>query len=244
MYKIVKSITKSIIPKQIIRKYKAPLRNVVYFFYKGNKYACNLCNAKLKTFLKLPNKDLLCPSCGSLPRTRRLYEIIKDKALLRGAVLHFSPPLSLHKKINQHPNIQYISSDYEDEFNANVKYDITKIPVKNEQFDLFIAYHVLEHIEADTTAMKELFRITKKRGFGLIQTPFKEGEIYEDSNIKSSADRLKHFGQRDHVRIYSVNGLRKRLETVGFKVDLLTFSEQVDNFYGFKEVENVLLVSK
>lgn len=244
MYKTLKSITKSIVPKQIIRKYKASLREVVYLFYKGNNYACNLCQAKLKTFLKLSNNDLLCPRCGSLPRTRRLYQIIKSKELLQGSILHFSPPLSLHKKIKEHPNIQYISSDFENEFIADVKYDVTKIPVKKETFDLFIAYHILEHIEADATAMKELFRITKKEGFGLIQTPFKKGEIYENANIKTPAARLKHFGQQDHVRIYSVNGLKKRLQTAGFKVEELIFSEKAENPYGFKATETVLLVRK
>jgi len=244
MYQFLKNVITSIIPKQIIRKYKPIFRNIVYLFYKGNNYTCNICNAKLKTFIKLPNSDLLCPSCGSLPRTRRLYHILTEEELLNGAILHFSPPFSLYNILKQNPTIQYVSSDYEDEFLADVKYDITNIPVKKETFDLFIAYHVLEHIEADSTAMKELFRITKKGGFGLIQTPFKEGDIYEDYTIQTPADRLKYFGQQDHVRIYGVDGLKKRLQKVGFKVEVLIFSEKVDNFHEFKEVETVLIVSK
>ncbi len=244
MYQILKNITKAIVPKQISRKYKSTFRNVVYLFYKGNDYACNLCKAKLKTFLKLPNNDLLCPRCGSLPRTRRLYQILVDKKLLEGKILHFSPPFGLHKKIKQLPNIQYTSSDYEDEFIADAKYDITKIPVKNETYDLFIAYHVLEHIAADAAAMQELFRVVKKGGYGLIQTPFRIGTTYENSNIQTPEERVKHFGQYDHVRIYSVDGLKSRLQQVGFKVEVITFSEVSNNINGFKESETVLLVQK
>jgi len=244
MYQIFKSIIKNLFPEQIVQQFKPLLRNVVYLFYKGNKYACNLCEANLKTFLSLANNDLLCPRCGSLSRTRKLYQILEEKQLLKGKILHFSPPLSLNKKINQTTDIQYISSDFENEFIADVKYDLTNISAKDETFDLFIAYHILEHIEADSKAMEELFRISKKGGFGLIQTPFKTGEIYEDFSIKTPKERLTHFGQEDHVRIYSVEGLRTRLEKVGFKVDELSFKEKESNYFGFKLEETVLLVSK
>lgn len=244
MYHFLKNTLKSILPKPILRHYQGQFRKIVYLFYKGSNYACNLCDATLKSFITLPNKDLLCPRCGSLPRTRRLYQILEERKLLKGRVLHFSPPLSLHQKIKQNPDIQYISSDYEDEFIADVKYDLTNIPVEKATFDLFIAYHVLEHIEADTDAMKELFRVSKKGGYGLIQTPFKAGGIYEDYRIKTPEERLKHFGQKDHVRIYSVDGLKERLTKTGFTVDVLSFTEKATNYHGFKETETVLLVEK
>jgi len=95
MYRLIKKITKSLVPNQIIRRNKSIFRNIVYQFYKGNTYACNLCYAKLKRFVKLANNDLLCPNCGSLPRTRRLYQILEEKKLISGKILHFSPPQSL-----------------------------------------------------------------------------------------------------------------------------------------------------
>lgn len=244
MYHFLKKITKTILSERIIRSYQPAFRRLVYLFYKGNDYTCNICEAKLKTFLSLPNNDLLCPRCGSLPRTRRLDQLLEEHSLLRGKVLHFSPPFSLHQKLKQNADIQYISSDYEDEFIADVKYDLTNIPVKENHFDLIIAYHVLEHIEADTLAMQELWRVIKEGGFALIQTPFKEGKIYEDENIKTPTERFKHFGQKDHVRIYSVIGLKERLEAVGFTVKVLAFTENVTNTYGFKQDETVLMVSK
>ncbi|MEL6925095.1 MAG: SAM-dependent methyltransferase, partial [Bacteroidota bacterium] len=78
----------------------------------------------------------------------------------------------------------------------------------------------------------------------IIQTPFKSGKIYENPNIITEEERLKHFGQEDHVRIYSKEGLKERLEAVGFKVSITEFSESEDNIHGFKEKEVVLIARK
>ena len=196
MYQAFKKVFKKIIPRTFFRQYESYFRNIIYLFFKGDKYQCNICHAKLKSFLQLPNQDLLCPKCGSLARTRRLYQIIIEKKLLKGKILHFSPPACLAKKLSQYTDIQYISSDFEKEFKAEKRYDLTNIEAAANEFDLFLAYHVLEHIEEDILAMKELYRITKKGGFGLIQTPFQSGQIYEDNSIKTEEERLKHFGKK------------------------------------------------
>ena len=107
---------------------------------------------------------------------------------------------------------------------------------------LIICYHILEHIDSDQQAMKELFRVLKTDGTCLIQTPFKDGETYEDFSIKTKEDRLKHFGQDDHVRIYSISGLKERLEKSGFLVDVQTFPK--DDFFGLSENEHILVCSK
>lgn len=244
MYSQIKTILKSIVPKKLWHQYEPTFRGIVYGFYKGNNFKCNICEAKLKSFIHLANKDLLCPRCGSLPRTRRLYSLLTEHQCLKGTFLHFSPPLSLYKKLAKLTNIQYLSSDFENEFLATHQFDLTNIDLADYIIDHFIAYHVLEHIEADQKAMKELYRITKKGGKGFIQTPFKKGTIYEDFSIQSPEERLLHFGQADHVRIYNVKGLQNRLESVGFKVELLIFTETAANYHGFKTSETVLLVEK
>ena len=244
MYKKLKTIIKTILPNSIFYQYESFFREVVYWFYKGRKFQCNICGAHLKTFLQLENKDLLCPRCGSLPRTRRLYELLSQHNCLKGKILHFSPPFSLYKILSQFTGIQYVSSDFDNEFIAIHQYDLTNIPVADNTFDFFIAYHVLEHIEADQQAMSELYRVIKRGGKGLIQTPFKTGEIYEDFSIQSPKERLQYFGQKDHVRIYSADGLQARLTAADFKVEQLVFKEKLDNYHGFKMEEIVLMVTK
>ncbi len=138
--------------------------------------------------------------------------------------------------------MKYFSTDFENEFIAEYNYDITQIPVENNFFDLIICYHILEHIEDDKKAMEELQRVLKSGGTCIIQTPFKEGDIYEDAFKKTKKERLEAFGQEDHVRVYSVNGLKERLCANGFKnVEVKTFD--ADARYGLMD-ETILIAKK
>jgi predicted methyltransferase len=92
--------------------------------------------------------------------------------------------------------------------------------------------------------MAELFRVLKPGGNMLLQTPFREGEIFEDAAITTEEERLKNFGQKDHVRIYSVKGISERLSQAGFEVEVLQFNEQLSNSSGFCEKEIVLSCKK
>jgi len=242
MYSSIKGLISKIIPKKILFHNEYLLRYFYYLFYAGSKFQCNICNKKLSNFVVLEN-DKLCPRCGSLQRTRRLWEILKDGFLTNEAIiLDFSPSRSLYRLMKKNPN--YLSSDLSEDFLSEVAFDITKIDTENECFDLIICYHILEHIENDIKAMEELFRVLRKSGNCLIQTPFKKGDIYEDDTIKSPNQREIHFGQFDHVRIYSIDGLKKRLENVGFKVNPKHFTSDYENLHGFKKDETVLICHK
>jgi SAM-dependent methyltransferase len=187
----------------------------------------------MSKFIQLKKDDKLCPKCGSLARTRRLWSLLEDK-ISEKKILHFSPSKSIKPKLESIANIEYVTTDYAGEFKANKKLNIVAIDEPNNTYDLIICYHILEHIEHDLKAMTELLRILKPGGTCLIQTPFKTGEIYEDETIKTEEERLVHFGQEDHVRVYSVDGLIQRLESVGFKTHLLEFNEIENNSNGFE----------
>ncbi len=241
MYKTFKSILKSIIPHNLLVKNEQLIRKVTYLFYKGNRFECNVCSAQLSKFIELPSEDLLCPRCGSLPRTRRLWKFIEPQLGDGFKILHFSPSRTLYRKLKKRKDIDYLSTDYEDEFLADQKLDIRNTGLDKNRFDLIVCFHVLEHIDEDLKAMAELFRILKPGAQCLIQTPFKTGDIYENPAITTPEDRLKHFGQDDHVRVYSVEGLKSRLTSVGFKVIVHRFKNEAGNKLGFKG-EDVVLV--
>jgi predicted SAM-dependent methyltransferase len=198
----------------------------------------------MSNFIKLKNEDKLCPKCGSLSRTRRLWDLLKNK-IQDKTVLHFSPSLSIKTRIESIDNIKYVTSDYEGEFEATKKLNIESTNEPNEIYDLVICYHILEHIENDIKAMKELHRIIKIGGKCIIQTPFKEGKIYENDEIKTEEERLIHFGQKDHLRIYSVEGLIDRLESVGFHTKLKAYKTiENNNYYGYKINEKIIIAEK
>ena len=244
MYELLKKITKNILGKNFIKGNEVLFRNIVYQFYRGNNFYCNLCERGLRKFTNLSNGERLCPNCGSLGRTRRLFSLVKNQIDLQKnqRMLEFSPPRCNYKKYKSILGENYISTDFENEFLADKKLDITNTGEPNEAYDSIICFHVLEHIPKDEAAMVELKRILKRGGVCFIQTPFKEGEIYEDYTITNPSDRLKHFGQEDHVRIYSVAGLAQRLENAGFKVEVKNFVEKKNNYFGYKSVETILVV--
>lgn len=246
MYNRVKNVVKSIIPKSLLFWSEPFLRRyLLYPFYVGKNYACTVCGATLKKFVVLPDSDKLCPCCGSLARDRRLMSLLNEFNLEgTDAVLDFSPSRCNYRKLKSEMHKRYHSTDLSGDFISDNKYDISNIDIGDETFDLIICYHVLEHVTEDEKAMRELYRVLKTNGTCLVQTPFKEGEIYEDAGITSKADRLRAFGQEDHVRIYSVSGLKSRLQHAGFEVNVLTFNEKPDNKSGYAQHETVLVVKK
>lgn len=241
MYALIKSYLKSIFPSRVLFRYEPLFRSVFALAYRGNTYQCNICNTRLHSFIKLDNGDQLCPQCGSLARNRRLWEILQTGLLRPGiSVLDFSPSRCLYRAMKAQKDITYISTDISGDFLADRRYDITRIDAPDHSYDLIICYHVLEHVEADRQAMQELRRVLRPGGTCLVQTPFKEGAIYEDPAIREPAARLAHFGQEDHVRIYSVAGLKQRLEAAGFSAAVKKFGPEPTGKNGFTTGETVL----
>ena len=243
MYNSLKNSLTRLIPKKLLFRIEPILRKCYAIFKKGSNHECAICNFKASDWVHLPNHDLLCPNCGSLSRDRRLWQLVKENYIKNDIqILDFSPSRPLFRKWKKEKNVNHIASDLSGDFIADVAFDITQIPAKDNSFDLIICYHILEHVIEDVKAMSELHRVLKPNGTVLIQTPFKEGDIYEDYNITSEAERLLHFGQEDHVRIYSIDGLKKRLESVRFDVIVNRFER--DTYLGFSANEIVILASK
>ena len=245
MYNKTKQIIKALVSKSFLFKYERIFRSVLYQFYRGEVFQCKICNKGLRKFIQLENDDKLCPNCGSLARNRRLWDILNSKFLNEKLnILDFSPSRCLYRILKNNPSITYSSTDLSGDFLSDHKFDITNIDSLNETYDLIICYHILEHVENDNQAIKELYRILKPKGVCIVQTPFKQGDIYEDFSIRSDEGRIKYFGQRDHVRIYSVQGLKERLTDHGFHVEIKEYSEDVNNKYGFPKEEFVLFCRK
>jgi SAM-dependent methyltransferase len=244
MYLFLKKIVKKIVPQKLVFKIEPFLRKAYSLFFRGNKYHCNVCEGSFNRFIQLKNDELLCARCGSLPRDRRLYDILKNENLLQGKLLDFSPSRALYRKFKKTSGIEYFSSDFANEFISDHQFDITAIKMQDNFFDLIICYHILEHIPDGQKAMAELFRVLRPAGTMLLQTPFREGEIFEDPTVTTEDERIKYFGQKDHVRVYSVEGISGRLNQAGFKVNVLLFNEQLLNRSGFSEKETVLSCKK
>jgi SAM-dependent methyltransferase len=251
IYSSLKKFIKSLLSPSLLYKVEPSVRNIFSIAYSGNKVHCPVCERNFSRFILLDNKrDSLCPACGSLPRNRLLWLYLKHELQIERSVvkvLHFSPSRSLLRRLKKLNNLNYTSTDYESN-HADKKIDITSIGEADNSYDLVICYHVLEHVNDDAKAMKELYRILKAGGAALLQVPLKEGNTYEDFNITSEEGRLKHFGQEDHVRIYGENDFPSRLKQAGFKVNEITypkqFSEKEIKRFGLWRDEKIFVCQK
>ena len=108
--------------------------------------------------------------------------------------------------------------------------DITDIKFENNFFDFIICNHVLEHVKDDKKAMRELFRVLKSGGEAILQVPMIKTMIktFEDFSIVLSEERVKYFGQKDHLRIYGKD-YKEKLESEGFKVKLYDIKNDLHN---------------
>jgi SAM-dependent methyltransferase len=245
MYEKVKNVAKKVLPRRFIDRNEGFLRKLVAITYRGSEYECAICGFHMSKFVVLDNGNKLCPRCGSLPRTRRLFTVLNSEIGIQNkSILHFSPPGSIAERIRKENPEEYLAADFEGEFQAAEKIDITCINKSDKSYDLIICYHVLEHVLKDDLAISELFRVLRKGGACLIQTPFKEGDTYENVAMQTPSERRTHFGQEDHVRVYSVNGISEKLTTAGFNVKELVFNTDPANRMGFSDNETILVATK
>ncbi len=246
MYNILKKAVNKL-PQGVLWNLEPYLRGIyAAVLYRGGSVHCSVCENSFSKFQTLP-EDLLCPKCGSLGRQRQLWQILEKNNLIQNkSVLHLSPARSLRRKLETIEGIEYHTSDYNGDWKTDFKYDITNILAPPNRYDTIICYHILEHIREDIKAMRELYRMVRPGGVVLVQTPFKDGNIYEnEEKTHTPADRLAHFEQEDHLRIYSVEGLAERLRTSGFTVKIMQFDDEYEAIYkGLKLPEYVLWCEK
>ena len=95
----------------------------------------------------------------------------------------------------------YLTSDIRHP-RAMVKMDITDIQYPDNPFDVIYCSHVLEHVPDDRRALSEFYRILKPTGWAILLVPIIAEKTFEDPSITDPSERLKLFGQADHVRGY------------------------------------------
>lgn len=188
-----------------------------------------------------------CPHCGSLDRVRWLYYVLEnytDISRIAGRVLHFAPERVIEAYIRQNEEIDYYGCDIVPGRTMHVV-DITDIPYKDSTFDYVICNHVMEHIVDEEKAVSEIKRVLKENGRWIFSFPIcTDMKTYEDKAIVSPEQRLKAYGQRDHVRLYGYDFV-ERFERYGFKIENYSPKDRMDNKqidkYGFIEDDIIMI---
>lgn len=206
--------------------------------YRGDAVTCPCCDSSFCRFISggvVRRPNAVCPGCESLERHRLLMLYLRDSTdLFRGplTLLHIAPEPAIYLVISKLESITYVPAGLGTAL-ARVPVDITNIQFRDGFFDAILCVHVLEHVMDDQTAMREFHRVLKPGGWAMLQVPVDIGRAvtFEDPTIVEPADRLRAFGQDDHVRLYGLD-YADRLRDAGFEVT-------VDNYVGRLDAETI-----
>lgn len=165
--------------------------------------------AVVRTFLSRyvpPGCGLDC-SCGTGLTLKELPQWVQIGADLHGLALKHTRARGLERLIQA---------------------DLRHLPLADNSLDLVTSLDTLEHIEQDTEALAEIFRVLKPGGHGLFTVPAHPWMF-------SAHDRALH-----HVRRYRRGEFRQKVEQAGFTVRKFRYI----NVNLFPLVAAVRLVSK
>ncbi|MDP2711872.1 MAG: methyltransferase domain-containing protein [Solirubrobacteraceae bacterium] len=194
--------------------------------HRGTTVGCPICERTFDRFKDAWNRpNALCWRCGSHERHRAQWLLFERRPqLLRDArsLLHFSPEWCLRQRLAATDGLRYVTTDLDPAQEAELRLDVTALQLPDEAFDAVICSHVLEHVDDDVAAMRELCRVTAAGGFALVMVPLAldRATTYEDASITAPEDRRRAFLQHDHVRLYAPD-IADRLRAAGFAVEVV-----------------------
>jgi ubiquinone/menaquinone biosynthesis C-methylase UbiE len=130
-----------------------------------------------------------------------------------------------------------INSDYVRRAQAVVKHDanaevkqgsIYTLPFKDATFDAVVCSEILEHLDDDSNALKEIYRVLKPQGIFLASVPHLHFPFLWDPlnwilmkffNTHVNKDTWWLAGiWADHVRLYSEKKLHSKIKNAGFSI--------------------------
>lgn len=223
------------VPRPILIRLSYVARPIYAKFLKGNKYEDPIDGSTYRRLLPygalVVRENALAPGAMSLERHRMMWLYLQNESNFFTAdklkVLHIAPEQCFYGKFRQQKNLDYTTGDLFSPL-ADVKMDLHDIPFEDNTFDVIFCNHVLEHVDDYAQCMREMYRVMKPGGWGIFQVPidYKREETYEDKSIVSEADRLEHYWQKDHVRLFGLD-YPKHLEKAGFRVNFIDYSKNI-----------------
>lgn len=221
------------IPRPVLIRLSYWVRPLLGLLYSGNRYEDPIDGRKYRKLLPYgyegrQRENALAPVSLSLERHRLLWLYLKERTdFFKGEkkVLHIAPEQCFYGLFRKLKNLDYLTADLDSPI-ADVKMDIHDIQYDDNSFDVVLCNHVLEHVTDDHRCMTELCRVLRPGGIAVMQVPLDNAlEVTdEDPGITDPEERIRRFGQYDHVRMYG-RDYPERLRKAGFKVEAVDYSE-------------------
>ena len=197
------------IPRPVLQRMAGWAVPILGLFYRGRGVECPLCGSHYRRFLPYgyvhSRANALCPHCLSLERHRLLWlYLTRETDLLQShpRTLHIAPEVCIMRHMKPHfaayPG-RYVTADLESPL-ADLHFDVQQIPLADNSVDVILCNHLLEHVADDRRALRELHRILKPGGWGIVLSP-----VEPDYEVRPPA-HLRRRLRRPAAR----GGLRRR----------------------------------
>lgn len=210
-----------------------------------NKLYCPVCENEVRIFLptdgggKVLRRNAACPICNSYERERMIYTIWKERNIFDSnrkiKMLHIAPEKQFVDKFRDMENVEYYACDINmDMYGVEYQVDVTDISFEDNMFDVIMCSNVIEHVQEDILAMKELYRVLKKDGVAFIDVPVfydLEKTLENIEGVTTPELQKEVYGWEGHVRKYG-RDYKERLESVGFKVEEITVNQIEEKYAG------------
>lgn len=199
-----------------------------------DRVVCPLCDwsgERFEPMGRIPRPNARCPRCSSLERHRAIYLYLRDETTVFTAstrLLHFAPEPALRGVLERCKTIDYVTTDLEMR-DVSIHMDIHNLLFRDSVFDCVICSHVLEHVEDDYAAMREIRRVLRPDGFALILVPIldtPDGRTREDADTLTPGQRERAYGQADHLRAYGAD-FPARAREAGFAVSAIGYPKDL-----------------
>ena len=173
-----------------------------------------------------------CRRCGSLERHRALIGLLPglQSHAAKGVLVDVAPSRQVTDRLRalaSEVGVAYVGIDFDpgaDRRVVSVQASMTGLPLPDASVGLMVCFHVLEHIPDDGAAMSEMARVLAPGGVAVVQVPRRAGMPTDEDPGAPAAERLRRFGQRDHVRYYG-DDFEDRLRTAGLQVSAVTMKD-------------------
>ncbi len=220
-------------------------------YFVSHPHFCSCCHRAVPFWLDYDAnyRKVVCPFCESHPR-HRLLAIYLEKffrqRLRSEKILHVAPENAISRKLRALNAALVVTFDQK-RSGVDIHGSLEQLPFADHTFDAVICSHVLEHVNDDQKAMREIARVLHPDGWAYVGVPldgYRE-KTYEDSTKQSPQERLLAFGREDHLRVYG-RDFASRLSSNGLKVTTVSphsFLSVEEIFRLGLEVEDLLMAA-
>jgi methyltransferase family protein len=143
--------------------------------------------------------NAVCPRCGALERHRALSRFYPgffgglDRRPRR--LIHFAPEECLSPILGRLVD-RYETSAHGETYAADHRFDLTRVDLPDSSCDAVVLNHVLDCLEDERTAVRELFRVLRPGGVVLAVVTLESGVMTIDFPARGNA-QCHTFGMAD-----------------------------------------------